>query len=70
MNTRAGEVLNSVYDGETNSLRVTGLGSDVNPPDPTPITRVVHAAYQGPGKFGQMLIQNGGKIRSARIVKE
>ena len=68
MNTRAGEVLNSVYDGETNSLRVKNIGSDVNPPDPT--ARAVHAAYQGPGRFGQMLIQNGGKIRSARIVKE
>lgn len=69
MSTRAGEVLNSVYDGETNSLRVKNLGSEIVPPDPTPTptTRVVHAAYRTGGGFGKILMEVDDSITTMVI---
>lgn len=69
MNTRAGEILNSVYDGESNALKVKLSESEIQV-SVNEAPGVAHAGFLGDGRFGQLLIQNGGEIRSARIVRE
>lgn len=63
------QIVQKVYDSVSNAIRVKLSDSEIQV-NVNEAPTVAHAGFVGDGKFGQLLIQNGGEIRSARIVRE